>query len=188
MIQNVSFTFLNFSLNRNKNPSQYFCFASNFHPFRQGSSLRLLLVGASLVETIHDHESLGRSLALWSQPLPLPARRFRCWRSVDVSKFSKKLLGEANKVLEEKYTNRHGFFLRPVSKEVGVGLEWKMCFFSLEAAVKKLKLLPTVFALTNCFPEAGIWHIWSHRKHRSRWEFLKGELPGPLDYNSTLSQ
>lgn len=41
----------------------------------QGSSLLLLLVEASLVEAIHDHEPLGRSLALWSQPLPLPARR-----------------------------------------------------------------------------------------------------------------
>ena len=57
---------------RNKNPSQYFV-SLQFPPV-QGSSLRLLLVGASLVEAIHDHESLGRSLALWSQPLPLPPK------------------------------------------------------------------------------------------------------------------
>ena len=87
-IQNVSFSFLNFSLNRNKNPSEYFV-SLQFPPV-QGSSLRLLLFGASLVEAIHDHESLGRSLALWSQPLPLPARDVEgLW----TKKFSKKLLG-----------------------------------------------------------------------------------------------
>ena len=219
MIQNVSFSFLNCPFQEQKSLTVSL-FRFKFPPV-QGSSLRRLLVEASLVEAIHDHESLGRSLALWSQPRPIPARDVEgLW----TKKFSKKTGGSVG--CWKKNTNRHGLFSAPVSKEVGWSrMRRDVCFFSWSSLYKNLTLqginvshqtgkgksstqnaifggimgdmlvpwrvnfYQLFFALDLFFPVSPVFGISEAMESTDTQVRIpvSGELPGPLDYNSTLS-